>query len=68
VDRSGERGDLELFPVFALLWAVSVAVVVESLLRHDVFGPEATIALGLVLVLPWLVVRSRRSDSVGEKG
>jgi hypothetical protein len=51
--------DRDLLPVFALLWAMSVAVVVRCLFRHDTFGSEATLALALVVALPALVLGSR---------
>lgn len=51
--------DRDLLPVFVLLWAMSVAVVVRCVFRHDVFGAEATLALTLVVALPVLVARSK---------
>jgi hypothetical protein len=48
--------DRDLLPVFVLLWAMSVAVVVRCLFRHDTFGPEATLALALVVALPALAL------------
>ena len=55
--------DRDLLPVFALLWAMSVAVVVRCVLRHDVFGAQATLALALAVALPILVVARSRDTA-----
>ncbi len=55
-----ELGDLDLLAVFAILWVVCAADVIASVVRHDVFGTQETLAFSLVLVLPWLLLRSYR--------
>jgi hypothetical protein len=61
--RSWRNDDRDLLPVLALLWATSVAVVVRCVFRHDVFGPEATLALTLVVALPAMVLRRSKGTA-----
>ena len=44
--------DVELLPVIAFLWLASLARVAAGLYQHEIFGAEATAALGAVLLLP----------------
>ena len=69
-DRSTEPvHDADLIPVFAILWIGSIARVALALVRRDTFGPEPTMALFTVLLLPvlgkdalcWLMGRGKRS-------
>jgi hypothetical protein len=54
------RCDSDLWPAFTLFWMISAARVVEGVLRHEVFGAEATLALMSVVGLPWLFFRRSR--------
>jgi hypothetical protein len=49
------RSDGGLLIVLGLFWLVSVIRCVGGLLRHEVFGAEATLALMAIVGLPWLV-------------
>ncbi len=60
-------GDRDLLPVFSLLWVVTAAVVIGHLVRRDAFGPEETLALAVVIALPWLMMGPRRSAPRAEK-
>ena len=51
------HGERELLVVLALFWVVSLVRVVGTVVRHEVFGAEATLALMAVLVIPWLTLR-----------
>jgi hypothetical protein len=66
-DRYRQLGDLDLLPVFALLWLVSAAVVVGHLLRRDAFGPEETVALAVVIALPWLMAAPKPARPRSQK-
>src|SRR5262245_32997527 len=50
--------DLDLIPVFGVLWAVSVFRVFAALMVGDTFGSEPTLALVMVFVLPLLSARA----------
>jgi hypothetical protein len=50
-------GDINLLGVFAVFWVASVARVAAGVLRHEVFGAEATLALMAVVLVPWHVLR-----------
>jgi hypothetical protein len=58
--------DRDLLVVLALLWITSVAVVIKCIAAHHVLGPEATVALIVVFLLPrlafggWLLARPQR--------
>ncbi len=45
--------------VVALFWLISLVRVVGALLRHEVFGAEATLALTAVLALPFVLFGRR---------
>ena len=55
---ASERADAELLPIAGLLFAASLARVAHAVLCHERFDIEPTVALLLVLGLPWLAVRS----------
>jgi hypothetical protein len=57
-----DRADRDLLCVEALLWVASVARVVLELVHRRAFGVEATLALVCVVLIPWLVWRSRVSS------
>ncbi len=58
--------DRDLLPWLALLWVVSAVRVVGAIVRSEVFGAEATLALAAVVCVPWLLLRSERSRSGGD--
>jgi hypothetical protein len=47
----------DLKVLLAVFWLISAVRAVGALVRHEVFGAEATMALVAVLVLPWLALR-----------
>ena len=57
--RAQRWGGRELLVGFALFWAVSLVRVVGGVVRHEVFGAEATLALMAVFGIPWLVFGRR---------
>ena len=58
-ERTKRWGERELLVGLALFWVVSLIRVVGGVVRHEVFGAEATLALMAVLGLPWLVLGRR---------
>lgn len=52
--RSEPSLDVELLPVLAVVWLVSLARVVFALLGHEVFGADATLAALSVVGVPAL--------------
>lgn len=52
--------DPAIWPVVSLLLVASVLRVVHALLRREVFDTEPTLALAAVLILPWVIARSRQ--------
>jgi hypothetical protein len=50
-------GDQDLWPVLAALWTASAVRIAGALWMHQVFGAEATLALGMLLLGPCLVRR-----------
>ena len=54
-------GDADLRAVALLLWVGSVCRVTLALLHQQAFEAEATLALFCVVLLPFLIVPSRRS-------
>jgi hypothetical protein len=55
------------FAAFGLmLWGVSLWRVVLSFPQHGAFGTEATLALGCVCFIPWLLWRSSDAASNGD--
>lgn len=60
--RDRFRGaDRDLLPAMALFWAISAVRVVGALLRHEVFGTEATLALMALVAIPCAALLRRRS-------
>ena len=58
-----ERGsDYDLLVVLGLFWALSLVRVSGAMLRHEVFGTEATLALMAIVAIPWLV-RGHRTQA-----
>jgi len=54
----------ELWPIAALLFAGSLARVVHTVVRHEAFGSEPTLALACVvglLAVAWSAVRKTRT-------
>jgi hypothetical protein len=49
----------DLLPFMILVWLGSVARIAVGLAHHEVFGAEPTVALALVIVLPWGALRGR---------
>ena len=58
VPRPREAADADLLFVGIPLWVGSVARVALAFASNEVFGTEATLALGCALGIPWLVLRS----------
>jgi hypothetical protein len=52
-----DEGDSGMLLAFALFWVLSVVRVVGGLLRHEIFGSEATLALMAVVGVPWLLFK-----------
>lgn len=50
------RGDGDVVAALALLWLASAVQVVATLLGHERFGAEATVALFVAVTLPCLWV------------
>jgi hypothetical protein len=46
-------GDTNLLAVLVVFWVASIARVVSALVRHEIFGAEATLALMAVVAVPW---------------
>lgn len=51
--------DSDLLVVGALLWLASIVRVALEFMHERVFGVEATLALIVVVLIPWLALRSR---------
>ena len=54
------RGDSDLLPIAVFLWLCSVVRVALTVLHHQSFDVEATLALTCVLTLPLLIQRARQ--------
>jgi len=54
-------GDSDLRAIAVLLWLASVVRVALAMYHDEAFGAESTLALGCLLVLPLLVLRSRHA-------
>jgi hypothetical protein len=52
-------GDSDLRPIAVVLWVGSVIRVALAVFHNEAFGAESTLALGCLLLLPLLVLRSR---------
>ena len=52
-------GDSDLRPIAILLWAGSVVRSALTLVHHDAFGVEASLALVCAVLLPLFIVRAR---------
>ena len=68
VDRDRKRGgtDRDLLAVAVLFWAVSLVRVVGTVVRHEAFGTESTLALMVTLIIPWIVLRRERPLRTGK--
>jgi len=62
VRRAPAREEGDLLFVGISLWLASVARVGYAFASREIFGAEATMALGCVLGIPWLAWRSHRSS------
>jgi hypothetical protein len=60
-------GDSDLRAVAILLWLGSVARVTLSLMHHEAFGVEATLALICATLLPVAIVRSRHTPNTARQ-
>jgi len=56
------RGDSDLLPIAIFLWLCSVVRVALTLLHHQRFDVEATLALTCVLTLPLFIQRARQAS------
>jgi hypothetical protein len=61
VSSAPKGNDSDLLVIGVILWLASVARVALAFAHHEVFGAETTLALGCVVGLPWLALRSRFS-------
>lgn len=52
-------GDADLRPVAVMLWLTSVTITILTLLHHEPFGVEATLAFVCAAFLPLLILRLR---------
>jgi hypothetical protein len=52
------RGVRELLVPFALVWAICIWHVASIIVRGAAFDAGDTLALGLVVILPWLLFRA----------
>lgn len=51
--------DGEHVAVVSAFWLLSAARVVAGVLQHETFGAEATLALLVTILVPWVSVRAR---------
>ena len=54
------RANLDVLAAAVLLWTVSFARVVGAVLRHEIFGSDATLALMAIVAIPWLLIGGHR--------
>jgi hypothetical protein len=54
-------GDSDLRPIAVVLWLASAIRVALAVFHDESFGAESTLALGCILVLPLLALRSRHA-------
>jgi hypothetical protein len=54
-------GDSDLRAVAIMLWVGSIIRTVLSLIHHEAFGVEATLALCCAVLLPFFIVRARHA-------
>jgi hypothetical protein len=47
----------DLWPMLGLFWLVSLGRVIAAFVRHETFGPEASLAVLAVVLVPLAVVR-----------
>ncbi len=68
VDRDRKRGrtDRDLLAVAVLFWVVSLVRVVGTVVQHEAFGTESTLALMVTLIVPWIVLRRDRPIRAGK--
>jgi hypothetical protein len=52
-------GDSDLRPVAVMLWLASVILTVLTLVHHEAFGVEATLAFVCAVFLPAFILRLR---------
>jgi hypothetical protein len=55
--------DLSLLAAFGAFWATSLARVAGALARHEIFAGESTLALMVVIGLPFVVLGRRAHSS-----
>jgi hypothetical protein len=56
----GWHDDFDIRSIGAVVWITGVVRVVAALLRHEFFATEATLALAVVITLPWFFWRQLR--------
>jgi hypothetical protein len=54
-DESAAFGE-QLHPALFVVWLASVACVVGAFYRHEVFGAEPTLALMMLVAIPWYAI------------
>lgn len=51
------KGDRDLLPAWLILWVAAASRVLLALWHREVFRADATLALVVVALIPWLVLR-----------
>lgn len=60
ISRS-RQGDRDLLPMWVLLWVAAALRVAVAMLHHETFRAEATLALIVAALVPWLVLSSAKA-------
>jgi hypothetical protein len=60
-------GDSDLRAIAIVLWVASVIRVALAMFHDEAFGAESTLALGCILVLPLLALRSRHARDTAQQ-
>jgi hypothetical protein len=64
-DRARRWTDVDLLLAAALFWIVSLLRVVGGFLRKETFDAEATLALVVVVGIPWVLLHGRGRSRIG---
>jgi hypothetical protein len=60
-------GDSDLRAVAIMLWVGSIVRTVLSLIHHEAFGVEATLALCCAIFLPLFILRARHAHDTAKQ-
>lgn len=58
--------DLDLLPMWIPLWLAATSRVIVALVHHETFRADATLALIVMVVIPWLALSPGRRRSHDE--